>query len=403
MNIGFVSQALPYLPSRGGFRAYGGNLIRCLSRRHCIDLVSLLVDDDAEHLDWAQHHCASVRTIAVNGTRRFLAPFSALSAYLWGRPLQQRRQLHQILRSCTKQWDVIHVEGGYAGGIIPPPLPIAKVLSLHDSGTLRCEQMLKCSQGYRERLYYTLLKYHEPRYERLVYPRFERCVVVTDGDLAAVRETVPNANVQLIPYGIDTAYFNPVSVEKQEAALVFHGHLGYAPNIEAALEFAHEIFPLIRRQVRNATFHLVAAEPVPKITALVSHPGIKLSVNPPDVRPAVCSARIYVCPMRHGTGMKTKMLEAMAMQLPIVCYAAATAGIKYVQGKHLFVARDPEECAAHVLDVLKHPQRAEEIASAARRLAVEEYSWESRAQAFEELYEQAIIERKGRTKDTSGH
>src|SRR3990172_4601833 len=91
MIVSFVSQALPYLPSRGGFRLYGGNLIRHLSRRHEIHLISLLV------------------------------------------------------------------EGGYAGGIVPD-LPIAKVLSLHDSWTLRCEEMLKCAQTRPERLYYRLLR-----------------------------------------------------------------------------------------------------------------------------------------------------------------------------------------------------------------------------------------------------
>lgn len=57
MNIGFITEALPYVPSSGGFRLYAANLIRCLSRRHSIHLVSVLREQDAEHLDWPRQYC----------------------------------------------------------------------------------------------------------------------------------------------------------------------------------------------------------------------------------------------------------------------------------------------------------------------------------------------------------
>lgn len=399
MNIGFISEALPYLPSRGGFRLYGGNLIRCLSQRHAIDLIAFLRDDDEKHISWPQQYCASVSTLPANGAnlpRRFA---NVVSAHLWGEPLVGRKQLAALLRDAIAvvKWDVLHVEGAYAGGLIPADLPIAKVLSLHDSWTLRAEEMLKCAQNWREKLHYTFLKYHEPRYERLVYPRFERCTVVAGPDLKEVQKTVPNANLALIPYGTDTEYFHPVDVPKQPNTLVFHSHLGYPPNIEAALEFANEIFPLIRQEASNTTFHLVGADPVPKIRELASRPGITISANLPDLRTAVCSAGIYVCAIRHGTGLKSKMLEAMAMQMPIVGYhPGSTVGIECVYGEHLLAATTPQEFAGHVLHLLKNPRKAEEMAKAARKLVCEKYSWESRARAYEELYHQVKAERQKR-------
>ena len=396
MRIGLVSEALPYLPSRGGFRLYGGNLIRHLSRRHEIDLVSMLIDDDETHLDWARQHCASVTTIRVPRSGKLLAPLSAITANVWGRPLQQRRQMGRILRERSAAWDVMHIEGGYAGAIVPD-LPIAKVLSLHDSWTLRCAEMLKCAQSTREKLYYQLLTLHEPRFERLVYPRFERCTVVAAPDVEEVRRVVPNGSFDLIPYGTDTEYFHPVDVPKAPHNLVFHSHLGYAPNIEAALEFANDIFPLVRAEVPEAVFHLVGASPGQKIQELASRPGIKISANLPDLRPAVCSAQVYVCAIRHGTGLKSKMLEAMAMRLPIVGYPGAVVGLEgSTPGKQYFVAQNPKEFAAHVVSLLKDPAQADRMAQAGRDLVEEKYSWESRARAYEELYEQVIKERKSR-------
>jgi len=396
MKIGLVSQALPYLPARGGFRLYGGNLIRHLSRRHEIHLVSLLIEDDAQHLDWARQYCASVTTIPSASHGKLMAVPSALAAHFWGRPLQQRRAMARALDGRSRDWDVMHVEGGYAAGIVPD-LPMPKVLSLHDSWTLRCEEMLKCAQTSGERLYYKLLSYHEPRYERLVYPRFERCTVVAEPDLVEARRVVPSARFDLIPYGTDTEYFHPVDVPKQPHTLVFHSHLGYAPNIEAALEFANDIFPLVRAQVPDAIFHLVGASPGQKIQDLASRPGIKISANLPDLRPAVCSAQVYVCAIRHGTGLKSKMLEAMAMRLPIVGYPGAIVGLEgSAPGKQYHLAQDPKEFAAHVVSLLKDPARADRMAQAGRDLVEEKYSWESRARVYEELYEQVIKERKSR-------
>jgi glycosyltransferase involved in cell wall biosynthesis len=214
---------------------------------------------------------------------------------------------------------------------------------------------------------------------------------------------VPKAKVDLIPYGTDTEYFHPLPVQKQGAVLVFHSHLGYAPNIEAALEFADAIFPLILREVPAATFHLVGANPGPKVQALASRTGIKLSANLPDLRSAVCSAQVYVCAIRHGTGLKSKMLEAMAMRMPIVAYhPGSTVGIDCVYGKHLLAAETPQEFAAHVVELLRHPEIADQMAQAARELVEQKYSWESRARAYEELYERVIQERRAATNRNGG-
>jgi glycosyltransferase involved in cell wall biosynthesis len=392
VNIGFVSEALPYLPAREGFRIYGANLIRTLSRRHRIHLVSLLTEGDTEHLDWSRPHCTSITTIRIAKRSKLAAPLSALCAHVWGRPLQQRRGVQRAVRAAASALDVLHVEGGYAGGLVPD-VRIPTVLSLHDSLTLRCSEMRKCTRNRREKLYYTLLSYHEPRYERLVYPRFDRCTVVAEPDADAIRKTVRNCRIAVIPNGTDTDYFRPVDVQKQPTTLVFHGHLGYAPNIEAALELADSVVPLVRESVPTVTLHLIGASPDPTVAALAARPGITVSANVPDVRPAVCSGQVYVCPIRHGTGLKNKTLEAMAMGLPIVGSPEAVVGLNGVSGTHYLLARRPVEFAARIVELLRHPERGEKMAGAGRRLVERDYSWESRAQAYEDLYQRVIDER----------
>lgn len=112
---------------------------------------------------------------------------------------------------------------------------------------------------------------------------------------------------------------------------------------------------------------------------------------------------MYVCPLRYGTGVKNKLLEAMALGLPIVAYPEAVRGIDCVPGKHLLVAANPREFASLALDLLNCPQRGEEMGRRARLHVVENYSWESRADEFEKLYRQAIENRQRDARLSNSH
>jgi glycosyltransferase involved in cell wall biosynthesis len=389
MNIAWVSSSPPHWPATGGFGLIGGNLIPLLARRHRVDLVSLVRPDDELHLGWARQHCASVETIPTVRQSLPLRLGNFLSGYLWGKNLIYRNEMEAILRDGLRQrhWDILHVEGGFAAGLIPEDLPIPKVLGVHDAEVLRTQEMLKCKLSLRTRLTYMTRKYREPRYERLVYPKFAQCIMVSERDAAFNTKLVPLAKFCAIPNGIDCKYYHPLAVEKDPLSMAFHGNLSYAPNVDAATEFADHILPLVRREQPAVTLHLVGATPARQVEKLALQPGITLSANLPDLRSALCSSMIYVSALRHGTGIKNKILEALAMELPIVCYEASTAGIGCTAGKHLLVAQDESDFAAIVLELLRNPKRAREIARAGREFVVENYSWESRAAAYEQIYE----------------
>lgn len=396
MKIGWISSSLPYLPSRGGFRISGANLIKRLSRRHAIDLIAILREDDANHLDWVAPYCESVVTFPLRPRSLLGRAVNFVSTYALGKQLNCRAELQAAvhLGFQAKKWDLIHVEGGFVGGIVPVELPLAKILSVHDAEVLRAEEMLHCALSFRQKMQYRMRKVTEPRYERLVYPGYERCVVFAERDREFNERLIPAAKFTVIPNGIDLDFYQPQPAKKQPARMVFHGHLSYPPNVQAALEFANDVFPLILAQLPGAVFSLVGASPAPEIRALASRPGITLDADLPDLRAALCAASVYVCPVRYGTGIKNKILEAMALNLPIVGYPGSTAGIECVSGEHLFVVDEPREFADQVLAMLEAPDLAERTARAGRRLVEEKYSWEVRATSYEQLYEQVIAERR---------
>jgi glycosyltransferase involved in cell wall biosynthesis len=132
---------------------------------------------------------------------------------------------------------------------------------------------------------------------------------------------------------------------------------------------------------------MVGADPAPEVRALVSIDGVRLSANLPDIRPSVCSASVYVCAIRHGAGLKSKVLEAMAMRMPIVAYhPGSTVGIACEHGRHLLGPETADAFARDVLTLLRDREKAERMARAARELVERSYSWDSRAEAWRELY-----------------
>ncbi len=396
MNIAWVSEALPYLPTADGFRIQGGNLIPLLARRHRIDLISLLHPGDETHLDWARRYCAWIETIPVGRASFPMRLGNFVSGYLWGKNLIRRKELNALLRRGLNQrhWDILHVEGGFVAGLIPEGFPVPKILAVHDAEVLRARDMLHLKSTPLAHLKCLIRRYHEPRYDCLVYPRFLECVMVSERDAAFNRELVPKARFCAITNGTDCSYFRPLALEKDTQSVVFHGNLNYPPNVEAATEFANKILPVIRRKDPEVVFHIVGANPVRSIERLTGQPGIRLSSNPRDIRPLLCSASVYVCALRHGTGIKNKILEAMASELPIVCYEESTVGIGCTHGKHLLVARDGTDFASKVLELLYNPERRRAISKAGREFVVRNFSWESRATAYEQIYERAATEKK---------
>ena len=140
MKIGFISEALPYLPSRGGFRLYGGNLIRLLSQRHTIDLISFLRDDDEEHLSWPEQHCVSICTLPKNKPTPAISQ-RGLSSSLGKTFLTAGRPRCSAARwFCHRKVGRAACGRAYAAGLIPADLPVAMVLSVHDSWTLRARR-----------------------------------------------------------------------------------------------------------------------------------------------------------------------------------------------------------------------------------------------------------------------
>jgi glycosyltransferase involved in cell wall biosynthesis len=223
------------------------------------------------------------------------------------------------------------------------------------------------------------------RHERRHYPRLGRIVVVAPHDAVTLAHEVPNARVEVVTNGV-TAGAEPAALTR-EPVLAFHGAFEAQANVDAALVLVREVLPLVQRSVPDARVLLIGRDPPAELTALRA-PDVEVTGAVPSIRDALGRAAIHVDPMFSGTGLKNKVLEAMAAGLPVVASPLALSGIG--AGHGTIEAGTPADLAQHVVRLLFDHQFLVNEGACARNRVVRDFSWESSARAVESLWQQVI-------------
>jgi glycosyltransferase involved in cell wall biosynthesis len=198
--------------------------------------------------------------------------------------------------------------------------------------------------------------------------------VVSDVDraaLAALADT-PVEFVE-VPIAVDAAGTAPVGTLTGEPRLLFLGGLHWPPNADALATFVRDIWPLVRAERPDATLTSVGRDDHPAAAECRAAPGVHLTGWVASIDPFVQASRVLVVPMRAGSGMRVKILEAMARGMPIVSTSVGCEGIGVTHGRHLLVADTPHQFAAAVLQVLKDDELAARLAREARALVMAQY------------------------------
>lgn len=183
--------------------------------------------------------------------------------------------------------------------------------------------------------------------------------------------------------GIDLDAYDPelprLPVDHGEGALiVFTGQMDYRPNADAVSDFAHHVMPLVTAQHGTARFAIVGRNPGPEVRALAALPGVIVTGEVADTRAWLAAADVVVAPLLLARGIQNKILEAMAMALPVVASPAAAEGIDAGDGDGLFVAADHAAQADAVTALLANPARAKAAGRAARARMEARYGWDAR-------------------------
>jgi len=119
----------------------------------------------------------------------------------------------------------------------------------------------------------------------------------------------------------------------------------YAPNVDAAFHLIRDVFPVVRVEIPDAQLHIVGRDPTPELRAAQNVPGVTIIGFVEDVRPWLEGATVFASPIRFGAGIQNKVLEAMAMELPVVASTVAADGLRTNEGTMppVDIADDPSQ------------------------------------------------------------
>lgn len=282
--------------------------------------------------------------------------------------------------------DVVHLQSG-AAAAIAPIRGVPTVAAPLDADDLNALARIEAARGPISRWFAQREATRFSHFEAEAYAKCDRTVVVTERDAAALRKLNPALRPTVIPNGIDTVTFSPGSSETSAPTIVFHGAMDYDPNVDAAQFLAREILPIVKQRHPSARVVLAGRRPSPAVRGLSSG-DVEVTGELESVVPVIRDAAVYVCPMRVGSGIKNKLLEAMACGRAIVATRLATSGIAIERGVHALVEEEAQSIASAISDILGDPQLRHRLGQAARALA-EQRSWARCAEEFETVYAEA--------------
>ena len=316
----------------------------------------------------------------------------------------RRRRLGRLVDQLALEADVVVVSHLGLAPLLPGRRTAPWVLQLHHVSSAKAAQERALLSGRRQQWLAAREMAKARRFERWAVAAFDVVITVSDDDASALAgdgAEVPADRLVVVRNGVDTTLY-PSTPLPDAPSVVMTGSLHYGPNIDGALWFVEEVFPLVRRQVPDAALDLVGRAPPPEVIALADHPGVAVHADVPSVGPWLERGRVAVVPLRLGTGTRLKALEAMAAGRPVVGTTLGLGGLDILDGVHARVMDDPVLMAEAVVRLLVDQQEASRLAGAGRALVEERYEWSEIADEMVECLASLLSRTTGRFRSTAG-
>lgn len=388
-EILFLSHRIPFPPNRGD-KIRSHHILRRLARMAPVH-VGCFADD---HADLAEEvELASLSHSYYLARRSKPLVLAGLQALKEGKPISLTAFRDSSMANYVRQLlasgriGTIYVFSSQMGQYVPDDFAGRVIMDFVDVDSAKFDAYAQKSRGPMGWVHGRegrLLAIEEARLA--AHADVSLLISRAEADLFVQRlgELARKVRVEVLGNGIDSEFFDPLQVgpECQLGAIsgprmIFTGQMDYQPNVAAVIRVAKQILPLIHARHPGATFHIVGRNPTEAVKALGAVPGVYVWGRVDDIRPWLKASDMALVPLDIARGVQNKVLEAMAMELPVVLTGAAANGINAVAGHHFAVADSDEGLAALVNNLADKPQAGKAMGIDARRLVVDRASWQS--------------------------
>ena len=261
-----------------------------------------------------------------------------------------------------------------------------KVMDFQDALSMNPERRMEQAKGlWRYILHYEFKMLRSSEYK--AFSIFDALTIISETDSEAIPHK-KNGDIKVIRNGVDLEYFRPME-HRKDYAVVFCGNMQYHPNVDAAQYLVNEVMPLVWARHPEARVLLAGATPKAVVRQLASH-RVTVSGTVADMRPCYASAQLFVAPMRVGSGLQNKLLEAMAMGIPCVTTPLANAALNAVNGETVLIGETPTELADSIVALLDNASLCKQLADNAHTFVGSQFSWHNTGLQLEQVLANAI-------------
>lgn len=404
MKVLFLTQIIPFPPNAGPRVKTWHVLNYLVERGHEVTLASFVREDEVEFVPVLEQLCTAVYTVPIKRSRVDDVQYWVKSN-LSGRPflierddLPEMRALVQQLMA-TQEFDVVHADQltmtqfALDAKKVSGKRPFI-IFDAHNATWTIWERMRQNAPFFLKPVY-KLEEQRIKKYEGMLVDVFDHTMVVIDPDRDALLEGLRADNrhpirsrISSIPIAIDAEKLQPTQRQAGSCNIMTLGSLNYPPNADGIRWFMEAVFPLIRAQVADVTLTVIGKNPPADFIDIANrYPGkINVTGYVDDLTPYMEEAALMVVPVRAGSGMRVRLLEAFARAMPAVTTTIGLEGIHATHGKEILVADDEASFAKETLRLLQNPALQATLARNGRQLAEEKYDWRAVLKQMDAVY-----------------
>lgn len=228
------------------------------------------------------------------------------------------------------------------------------------------------------------------RYETTMYSKFAVCFPIAATDAERARAMAPHGRYVTATAGVNMEEWQPDGSQRDAQELILATTYDWVHNVDGVLWLIERVLPLVQRSVPGVHLSLLGKNAPERLVSLGRN-DVDVKGFVPSVVPFFSRAGIYVAPLFVGGGMRIKILEAMAMELPVVATSVAAEGIGASERDGLFRADTPEEFAAHIASLASQPVYAREAGERARAFIEQHFSWRESVRTMLAAYERLLF------------
>jgi len=378
LKILIITPRIPYPPFRGDkLKIY--NLSKILKNNNNVHILTFLAKSSEEaDLESLKKENFSIEVIKqfkysslINLIRSFFTSTPFQVSYYYSKKM--RNKITEL--TSKDKYDVVyfHLINNAQYYEAVKNKHTLRVIDFTDATSLYLTRYLEFLKNPFRRLFFTIELKKILKYEQIV-KKFDTLFVCSSVDRQFLIKRNVHDNIQLLLNGFDLDTFKFEKIKKEKGRIVFVGNMTYFPNIDAVVYFSKEIFPLILNKIPEAKLYIVGQNPTQEVLDLQSD-NIVITGFVKDLKKEYLVSEVNIAPIRFGSGTLNKIIEAVALGIPIVATSLATHGFPPELKKYLHIKDQPKEIAEEIISILNEDTKIENKLIEGREIISKMLNW----------------------------